>query len=225
MNLASIDRILTQQALITGRVTDGITGRAPLLPPGVELLARLTGGTTRRFPLIFRVYPDGTFVAAGDPGRAFPRLPAGASLDLRLNAHAAGYQLATFDFSLVAAQLTPTDQARVIDGRNVTVGLLAAPLIEHDFALMPLPVSLAGRVVEADAPETPVAAAQAAISAPAPRGPALTSTDGFFHLADLPVAAEVTVRIAKAGFNTLDRVISLDFGQPVNHQTFALTKP
>jgi hypothetical protein len=225
MTLASIDRVLTQQALITGRVSDGISGRATLQPPAIELLLRLPGAANRRFPLNFRIYPDGTFVAAGDAGRAFPPLRAGESLDLRLSARAAGYQPAGFDFSLGTAELTPTDQARVIAGRNVTVSLLPVPLLQHDFALMPLPVALAGRVVEADAPDTPVDAAQVSITAPSALGPVTTSTDGFFTLASLPVADEVTVRVEKAGFKTLVRAISLEFSQPVNRQTFALTRP
>lgn len=224
MSISQIDRYFAQQALIVGRVRDGLTEQPTLQPPTVALFYQAPAGQPLpRFPLQPRLLADGSFVFAGDPTRAFPPLSGGQTVDLRLVAEAAGYQAASEDFSFSAADVTPQPQPRTIDGQVVMVPLLAAPLFAHDFDLLPLPMGLSGRVVDADDPSQFVAGAEVRITAPAARGPVVSNANGFFNLPDLPVARVVTVRIQKVGFAVLETPITLDYRQPVYQQTFALS--
>lgn len=223
MPTIKIDRFFAQQALIVGRVRDGLTEMPTLQPPMVTLYYQAAAGQPLpRYPLQPRLQADGSFVLAGDPTRAFPPLTGVQTLDLRLVVEAAGYQAASEEFSLSAADVTPQPQPRTIAGQTVMLPLLAAPLFEHNFDLLPRPMSLSGRVVDADNPNQAVDGAEVRITAPAPRGPVFSNANGFFNLPDLPVAPQVTVRITKAGFVVLEIPITLDYRQPVYQQTFAL---
>ncbi len=224
MLIGEVDRYFAQQALIVGRVRDGLTEQPTLQPPTVALYYQAPAGQPLpRYPIQPRRLADGSFVLAGDPTRAFPPLTGVQTLDLRLVAEAPGYQTGSRDFSLTAVDVTPQPQPRTIAGQVVMVPLLDAPLLEHDFDLLPLPMSLSGRVVNADDPSQAVDGAEVRITAPAPRGPVFSSTNGFFNLTDLPVARQVTLRIAKAGFVVLETPVMLDYRQPVYQQTFALS--
>jgi hypothetical protein len=218
-----IDTVLTQQALITGRILDALTGEVPLSPPSIELTYQPSpGGTPRRFPLFRNLLPGGLYAFVGDPLTAFPRLSGGATLDLRLTATAPGYQAATADFSLTPAQVTPTAQSRTIDERVFDLLLLGGPVHEQDLALQPVPLHLAGRIVDAEDRDTGLAGAQVDVTAPEARGPVTTDAEGFFTLRDLPVAARITVRVELAPRPPLSTTVTLDYRHPVNQQTFAL---
>lgn len=224
MSIGKIDRYFAQQALIVGRIRDGLSEQPTLQPPAVALYYQAPPGQPLpRFPLQPRLLADGSFVFTGDPTRTFPPLSGGQTLDLRLVAEAAGYQEVSEDFSLSAADVTPQPQPRTIAGQVVMIPLLAAPLFEHDFDLLPLPMSLSGRVVDADNPNQFVAGAEVRITAPELRGPVFSNANGFFNLPDLPVARVVTVRIEKVGFAVLEAPITLDYRQPVYQQAFALS--
>jgi hypothetical protein len=224
MTLRAIDAVITSQALITGSVLDALANLPSLQPATVSLAYQATPGRPQRpYPLTARVYPGGQFVFAGSEHSALPRLAAGETLALRLTANAAGYQPATHDFTLTAAQLQRQFTTIFVEGQAVPVTLLDAPLITHDFALFPLPVHLSGRVVEAESRDTPIANAQVRVIVPALLGPATTNVDGFFTLQNLPVASSVTVRVTHVGFTTLETNVQLDYRFPVNRQLFALT--
>lgn len=224
MSIGKIDRYFAQQALIVGRIRDGLTEQPTVQRPAVALFYQAPPGQPLpRFPLQPRLLADGSFVFTGDPTRAFPPLSGGQTLDLCLVAEAAGYQEVSEDFSLSAADVTPQPQPRTIAGQVVMIPLLAAPLFEHNFDLLPLPMSLSGRVVDADNPNQFVAGAEVRITAPELRGPVFSNANGFFNLPDLPVARVVTLRIEKVGFAVLEAPITLDYRQPVYQQTFALS--
>lgn len=224
MFLAAIDNVLTQQALITGEVRDGLTGGALLYPPVITLLYQTpAGGPERPYPLAARIYPGGRFVFAGAPATAFPRISAGATLDLLLRVSAPRYQTEVVPLSLSASALTPAEVVREIDGRSLTLPLLEAPLLHQTIALQPQPLHLNGRVVDADSPDEPIASASVTILEPVPIGPLQTGSNGYFTVYDLPVVATIRLQIEQTGFVTLDTVATLDYRQPVNQMTFALT--
>jgi Carboxypeptidase regulatory-like domain len=224
VKLRATDAVLTQQAFITGQVEDALTNQPTLNPATVELFYQTPDGEpARSYPLTAQVSRSGLFVFAGDPSTALPRILPGETLDLRLTASAKGYQTLSIDVSLSAASLALTEQVRQIDGRDVTLALLDAPLLKQHMALSPEPVHLSGRVVQADNPEVPIPSAQVHVTQPDSRGPVTTDQDGFFTLLNLPVALEVTVSVAQAGFNPLVQTIVLDYRQPVNQRTFALS--
>ena len=66
--------------------------------------------------------------------------------------------------------------------------------------------------------------AQITVTAPEVRGPVSTNAEGFFTLNDLPVAQEVTVQVSGLpSFEEVVTAVRLDYRQPVNRVTFALS--
>ena len=223
MQIGAIDRVLTQQALITGEVRDALTERSLLYPPTVTLLYQTAPGEPERcFPLTARLYPNGRFVFAGDSTTAFPRLRGDSMLDLLLRVSATRYQTQKVPFSLSKADLTPTEESREIDGRSVTLQLLDALPFDQSVELLPDSLHLNGRLVESDDPDAPIANASVSISEPSDIGPFSTDADGYFTFYDLPPVAKVRFHAQRSGFVPIDNWISLDYRQPVNQMTFTL---
>lgn len=223
MVLRALDTVLFSQALITGRIVDALTGGALLSQPALTLYYQTPpAAPTRPYPLAARLYPDGLFVFAGNPQTAFPRLSPGDTLGLRLTAGAPGYETQEIDFSLTDIDLALQPVTRTIGGQQVVIYMLDAPVSTQEFTLLPLPLYLSGRVVEADNPDTPIANARVRVTAPENRGPAFTNANGFYTLPDMPLAQEITVRARRFGFDDLEKTIQLDYRQPVNQLDFAL---
>lgn len=223
MGLRALDTVLFSQALITGRIVDALTGAAPLTQPALTLNYQTPpGAPVRPYPLPARLSPGGLFVFAGNPQTAFPRLSPGSTLDLRLTASAAGYETQEIEFSLTDIDLALQPVTRTIGGQQVIIHMLDAPVSTQEFLLLPLPLQLSGRVVEADSPDTPIANARVRVTAPEGRGPVFTNADGFYTLPDMPLAQEITVRARRVGFAELTQIIHLDYRQPVNELNFAL---
>ena len=221
----AIDPVIAHQALIVGQVTDGLMGRPTLRPPTVELYYQTpVDQPTRRYPLTARLDSSGLFVFAGKPVTAFPRLSPGGTLDLRLTVSAPRYQTQNIDFTLSDVDLTLVERTLDIKGELLSVFVLNAPLLEQNAALLPEPVHLGGRVVNAEDPEEPIANAQITVTAPQVRGPVSTNAEGFFTLNDLPVAQEVIVQVSGLpSFEEVVTTVRLDYRQPVNRVTFALS--
>jgi hypothetical protein len=223
MTITHVSSIISAQVLFRGRAFDALTNTAPRNRPAVTLFYQTPPGQPQRpYPLAPRVYADGTFVFGGDPNRALPQPVAGETLDLRLTISALGYQIRSFDFSLDENDLGRTEVDRELNGRTEHVRLLDTPLWEQDVALDPIPVHLYGRVVHADDMDTPIENAQVRLTAPETRGPFATDANGAFAILDLPLALQVSVRITRAGFATLEDIIHLDYRRPINQHQFAL---
>jgi len=222
--LRSIDTVVTHQALIVGQVADGLTGRQTLYPFDVELRYQTgVGQPTQRFPLTPRFASGGLFVFPGLPTTAFPRLSPGETLELRLAVSAPRYQPQEIDITLTDVDLALIDESLNAGTLTATASVLDAPLVEQTFALLPEPIHLGGRVVNADDPQQPVPNAEVRVTAPEARGPVATGAEGFFTLQNLPVAQEITVRVsALVGFRPFETTVTLDYREPVNRVTFAL---
>jgi hypothetical protein len=220
MPLKTLDAVLVQQVFLTGRVMDALFDRPTLSRPSVELVYRAQ--PERRYALDFRQTPDGQYAFFGEPVTAFPELTPPDQLELRLLVAAEGYASQQLDLTLTAANLALADVTRQIGGAPVDVPNRINLPITRDFALLPDPVHLAGRVVRRDEPDTPVPNAQVRIVAPQPRGPVTTNALGYYSLQALPVALEVTAQVTAAGFDTLQETFALDFRAALNQHSFAL---
>lgn len=222
--LRSIDTVVTHQALITGQVTDGLTGRQITYPFNVELRYQTeVGQPPRRYPLTPRLVSGDSFVFAGPPETAFPRLTPGETLALRLVVSVPRYQTQEIDITFTEADLALTERTLNAGTLTATASVLDAPLAEPSIALLPEPVHLSGRVVNADDPEQAIPNAEVRVTAPEARGPVAANADGFFTLQDLPVAEEITVQVtAPPHFKQLVTTVRLDYRQPVNRVAFAL---
>jgi hypothetical protein len=215
--MASLDTVLSRQALVTGRILDALTGEPAPGPVSVSVIDR--NDPERRLPVAVRVVDGGNYVISGDPRTA---LPQGIPVALRVRATAERYDPAEQDIDIAAADTVPSPVMRTIGEREVELLLLDAPLASRDLSLMPRPVTLTGRVVDAEDRRRGLAGASVRITAPSPRGPATADADGYFTLVDLPVAATVTVRVSAAGHTTLTEDLPLDHRTPTNRRTFAL---
>ncbi len=223
MGLRALDGVLFSQALITGRITDALTGDALLSQPALTLCYQTPAAApTRPYPLTARLSPGGLFVFAGNPQTAFPRLAPGSALDLRLTAGAPGYETQEIEFSLTDVDLALQPVMRTIGGQEVIINMLDAPVFTQDILLLPQPIHLSGRVVEADDPNIPIPNARVRVITPEGRGPALTDANGFYTLQDMPLALEISVRARRVGFEELTQTLQLDYRQPVNELNFAL---
>lgn len=206
--------ILTQQVIVSGRISDGMTGGAPRARPGVALL-RADGRPLADMAL--RVGADGLYALHADPGRALPA----QAISLRLRVTAPGYQPAQ-----VAVDFTAADLARVARPLGlpdpVAVAVIAGVPVIRDIALDPLPVALSGRVVEAEDRSQPIPGATITLTAPAAMAPVQTDAEGWFTLSPLPVAPHVTLSITAPAHRPASAGHVVDFRNPINQGSFTL---
>jgi len=208
--------ISTRQTMISGEVTDAFTGGSPRATPVVTVVRDADGapvhGTT------VRVLPGGRYVIDGDPAA----LPPAVAVVLRVEVEAEGYQSARRTVAFTAADLTRVTKVVTLRGASSEVRVIKTPQLGQNVAVTPRPVTLTGRVSQAEDPAEPIAGARVEITVPASVGPAVTDADGFFTLGPAPVAETVTVSVTAPGREPLERVVRLDFRSSVDQRAFAL---
>lgn len=220
MILAAVDSVLTQQVFITGQVQDAVSGRPPLSPLTIQL--QFQAAPQAPYPLQLRQAPGGYYSFFGNPITALPVLSDPDTLDLQLTVSADRYETETLALGFTAADLALGELTRTIDGQLVSMPQRTALPRIVDVSLTPLPLVLSGRVVRSDDPNVAVPGATVSVTAPSPAGPAICDGNGAYVLPNLPVAAEITVEVASAGFSTLTTTVRLDYRQPVNERHFRL---
>jgi hypothetical protein len=215
---------LARQAIISGRVLDGLTGVVPLGRITVRLLDRDTGD---EFPLRGTVLADGHFAFHAAPEKAFPGL-AERTYHLRVEASAPRYTLDGFDFDVgpVADQpaevvvSVPTPGIQDLNVRLFTAGGL--PRTGISLTLDRDGVHLEGRVVVSSNPG--VGVANATVQQNPPAGPSTTTgSEGFFAFAaPLPIVLSLQLRISAASFENTMMTYELDYTRPTNQVTIPL---
>ena len=208
--------ILTRQALITGRITDALTGGAPRTPPVVAVVRDADGRTLE--DVVIRSLAGGQYIVHGVPSA----LPTAVGIVLRVEVTAQGYAPTQQSVTFAAADLTRVARDISIKGETTRTFVIAAPARGRDVALSPLPVTLVGRVGRAEDPTVPISGAQVRITGPASVGPVATDADGFFTLGPAPVVQSVILSITAPGREPLAPVLRLDHGSSVNQAAFAL---
>jgi hypothetical protein len=216
------DTVLTQQVFISGKIRDALSGLPPLSVPSLQLVYR--DEPTRPYALAARLTADGLFAFYGNPVIAFPKPVAGQTLNLRLVVKAEGYAAWSNDLTFTDTQLLLANVTRTVGGENVTVKLRTNLSIEQEVSLHPNPLTLAGRVVDAAEPNSPISSARVLVSSPTLRGPIITQADGFFTLPNLPVALNINVQVTRTGYKNLVTTLLLDYSQPINQVQLGLVK-
>lgn len=201
---------LSRQIVLAGRITDAVTGGRPR--------ARTEIALDGPRGLLVRSAEDGTFSVSAQPEIAMPVAGDRITLDLR----AAGYQDAAAQVVLTANDLARTALPVSLGGEAAQLPRFRNLPLARTIGLLPRPVALKGRVSDADDPAQALAGATVRVTAPVPSAPVQTDALGFFSLPALPVAAEITLRIAAAGHVAADITYRPDFSQPINHGAFAL---
>ena len=209
--------ILTRQVLISGQITDAITGAKPRNLPQITVQRAADNAPVPH--VTTRVMAGGQYLLHGDP--AFALAPP-QDIGIRIIVTAQGYTQAEQVVALTAADLARVDQALNVDGDVVTASVINGVPVVQNFALAPTPVTLKGRVSRAEDPTTPIVDADVQITAPAALGPVQTDADGFYTLGPAPVDATITLSITAAGRDPLNTDVRLDFRQPINQGGFAL---
>jgi hypothetical protein len=206
---------LTLQALVTGSVSDGLTGGVPRGALTVRLIDR---DTEEDYPLAGRVLPDGTFAFYGAPETAFLGI-AEQAYRLRLEASAPSYGPASFELDLGPAAGQPAPVTRAMPSGDARVRLFTGgglPRTEIRLTLDRNPVRLRGRVSVSDSPGEGVSGATVRLNPPA--GPsATTDADGYFTFpAPLPVALTVEIEVSAADFENAQLRFEPDYTRLLN---------
>lgn len=204
--------ILTQQVIVSGRISDSMSETAPRARPGVALLR---AGDGRPVPgVAARVGADGLYALFADPARALP--PQAISLQVRVTAQ--GYAPAQAAVDFTAVDLARVD--RPLAGG--TVAVIGGVPVTRDIALAPLPVALSGRVTEAEDRSQPIPGATVTLTAPVAMVPVIADAGGWFTLSPLPVAPRVTLSITAPGHRPASIEHVVDFREPINQGSFTL---
>lgn len=216
-------RSLSLQALIAGRLRDGVTGEAPRTPVDLRLIDRADPDQPE-VALARTLGADGTFAFFGDPEQAFTRF-ATEALALRLEASADRFAPTSLDLDVpatggqpetVEVPMPPPAESPASPAL-FTAGLPADGL---ELTLQPLPVRLEGRVVVSNQPATGVGGAELDL------GGGVTATadaEGRFAFADpLPLVETVDVEVSAAGFVSRELRHELAYDQPINRMLVLL---
>ena len=222
----SADRVLSTQVLFSLTIVDAITQRA--IERG-RIVSLRRAGEDQEVPGLRRRNVEGraSVVWYGDPRHVLARL-ATEQFDLELVASVAGYVDGALSLSLDAADGSLKEVTLASKYGDVIVeewkwidGLDPHPL-RLELHLQPQLISLRGQVRQAHSPFTPIPGATVAITAPGPNPPVTTDAAGVYTFATLPRVPSIAVAVSRAGFRTVTRSVSLDYGQPLNVVDFVM---
>jgi len=204
--------IITQTAFASGRIIHQGTG---------EPLVGDIRITAREGPVLSRTLEDGTFVISGYLAFLFPDLVTQPyTLNLTITATSQQYQQGFIEQPVVlniplGSDFDPNVPAPV--DLPIDLGTIALPAD---------PITIRGRVVEAENPDQSIPNATVEIlHAGPPIAPVLTNADGRYSLDGITVTAPAQIQCSEASFQTITRTLLLDFGFLVNEENFRLPPP
>jgi hypothetical protein len=177
--------------------------------------------TAREGPVVSRVLADGTFVLSGYLDFLFPQL-ATQAYTLNLRVRVTSPQLRAGAVTLPRVLNVPAGLSFDPDPPNAPRALIQIPTI----LLAADPLTIRGRVVEAEDPTAPIQNASVEVLH---AGPAIaaepTGADGRYRFDDVVLVAPVQVRASHANFLTVTRAMRPEYGLLVNEENFRLPPP
>jgi hypothetical protein len=216
-----------QAALITGRILHQGT-RLPIVGK-----VRITA---REVAIGDKVLEDGTFVLSAPLDLSFPELSSRSySLHLTIQADSAQFRLGTVKYSRLVTipagsnfdpelATTPPDPLIDLGTIYLPVNPVDDPTADLEVYRENLQVNIRGRVIQANHPEMP-------FSTPptiqvVPTGAASVSVtadaDGRYKFTEIVVRSPARIICSVPGFQTIDRLLSIDFGKVFNPENFRL---
>ena len=207
-----ISDVITQAAFARGRILHGGTG----LPVVGDIEF-----TAREGPVVGRVLADGTFVLSGYLTFLFPLL-ATQAYTLNLSVRVSSPQLRAGAVTLPLVLNVPAGPSFDPDPPAAPRALIQSPTV----LLAADPLSIRGRVVEAEDPTAPIQNATVEVlHAGAAIAPFVTGTDGLYRFDSVTLVAPVEVRASHASFQTVTRAMRPEYGLLVNEENFRLPPP
>jgi hypothetical protein len=204
--------VITQAAFARGRILHGGTGE-PIA--GDIDIAALEG------PVVGRVLADGTFVLSGYLPFLFPLL-ATQAYTLNLRIRVTSPQLRAGAVTLPLILNVPAGPSFDPDPPAAPRALIQIPTI----LLTADPLSIRGRVVEAEDPTAPIQNATVEVLHAGPAvAPVVTGADGRYRFDGVTLVAPVQVRASHANFLTVTRAMRPEYGLLVNEENFRLPPP
>ncbi|MEE8455118.1 MAG: hypothetical protein V3R90_10265 [Limibaculum sp.] len=210
------DTLAPRQSLVTGRLFEQFTQGAFERYDIALRLSHAAGGGA--LPAQLQRKTGGYFALGIAPARDLPPLPATGDIDITLTISIDGR--APFDRTrtVPAAQLALAGRNVDVQGKALRMMVVVGAPFNFNIQLAPLPVALAGVVIDDNDPSEPVAGA-AVTAAPAPS--VTTDIGGRFFIPALPVAETVALHIAGGG-GAAERSHRPDFSKPVNTITLSV---
>jgi hypothetical protein len=204
--------VITQVAFATGRIIHQGTG---------EALAGEIRITAQEGPVVTKVLDDGTFVLSGYLTFLFPNLVGQPyNLNLTIVAGSPQYQQGVIEQQVLVTIPMGSD----FDPDPPTP---ADALVDMGTIVLPAdPITIRGRVVEAENTDQPIPNATVEVLHAGPAiPPVVTNGDGRYSFDNIAVTAPAQIRCSEASFATVTRVLLLDFGYLVNEENFRLPPP
>lgn len=211
---------VARQALVTGRVSNALTGEG-VTPESLVLEMRLPGTTEfRPLRVGLRFTSGGYFSAAGVAEQVLPQgLPADADLELRFRVSAFAYSDLESVVVVPAPALKVVAEDAALGSHTLPVRLVTAPVLHHLLALQPTPVGISGRVISDHDFNAPLAGISIQVTEPVVLAPVISDAQGRFRIDALPVAEAVTLQV-EGSDSTIHHVI--DYTTPFNTRIISL---
>lgn len=221
--LQSAELASAQQALISGRVQNALTG-AGIRPQLLQLSLRATpDAPLAALPAKIQFSGNGYFSLVGVASALFPQqLPAASSAELNYQVSAEGYSPLQGSVLLSQNSITAVAANEQLAGYELSVSRISAPAVHLQLSLVPLPVGLTGVVIEDNDLAAPLSGVSLQIIAPEVLPAVLSDELGRFRINALPLAAAVTLEISWGdAVSTINHVV--DYTTLFNPRIISLT--
>ena len=222
-SLQTAELASAQQALISGRVHNAITG-AGIRPKQLALSLRATpDAPLTALSAKVQFSQNGYFSLIGVASAIFPQqLPAASSAELNYQVSAEGYSPLQGSVLLSQSSITAVAAHEELAGYEINVSRISAPAVHLQLALVPLPVGLTGVVIEDNDLAAPLPGVSLQITAPEVLPAVLSDELGRFRINALPLAAAVTIEISWGdAVSTINHVV--DYTTLFNPRIISLT--
>ncbi len=207
------------QCLIRLKVTDAVSDRF-LSDVSLAVMVRTEAGGERPSPFALRSARDGWFVMAMSLLDLSAKMKTGADTEFRFTVSKPGYTPQDVVLAITAAEFQIIDDPITVGGESYPRRRVSGAPFEREIALAPLPVRLAGVVLEDNALDAPIAGATVKLD-DAGATETLTDAEGRFLFETLPLEQSVSVTATHDG-RSVTRSHILTFSQPTNQLTLSI---
>jgi hypothetical protein len=205
-----------RQTIVTGRVTEAVTGRS--LTPVSALLEFTHNVASGVLPATLLAKSAGYFALHLSPGRSMPNLTGHGPVTLKLTLELQGRAAINASKSIPNVQLSVIDKpVKLGADLFMTRAISGAPFV-FDFIAPAVPVGLRGIVLKKSDPEEPLA--NVSVKA-GDLAPVITGANGRFAIDALPVTETVNLVLQGAG-SPVNITYRPDYLTPVNTVTLSL---